>query len=83
MSWKRMLTYISGSVNEDLLCRLEYLLEENRVLCESSTTLVAIARRVEFVRRSQTRNLTPRGHGVSLPVTANGGDVVGNPTGGQ
>jgi putative transposase len=32
MPWKRMLAYISGSVNEDLLRRIEYLLEENRVL---------------------------------------------------
>ena len=32
MPWKRMLAYITGSVNEDLLCRIEYLLEENRVL---------------------------------------------------
>ena len=32
MRWKRMLAYITGSVNEDLLRRIEYLLEENRVL---------------------------------------------------
>ena len=32
MPWKRMLAYITGSVNEELLCRIEYLLEENRVL---------------------------------------------------
>src|SRR5258706_15872689 len=32
MTWKRMLAYITGSVNEDLLRRIEYLLEENRVL---------------------------------------------------
>jgi putative transposase len=32
MSWKRMLAYITGSVNEDLLRRIAYLLEENRVL---------------------------------------------------
>ena len=32
MPWKRMLAYISGSVNEELLLRIEYLLEENRVL---------------------------------------------------
>ena len=31
MPWKRMLAYITGSVNEDLLRRIEYLLEENRV----------------------------------------------------
>jgi len=28
MPWKRMLAYITGSVNEDLLRRIEYLLEE-------------------------------------------------------
>ena len=33
MPWKRMLAYITGSVNEDLLRRIEYLLEESRVLC--------------------------------------------------
>lgn len=32
MPWKRMLAYITGSVNEDLLRRIEYLLGENRVL---------------------------------------------------
>ena len=32
MPWKRMLAYITGGVNEDLLRRIEYLLEENRVL---------------------------------------------------
>jgi putative transposase len=32
MPWKRMLAYITGTVNEDLLRRIEYLLEENRVL---------------------------------------------------
>jgi len=30
MPWKRMLAYITGSVNEDLLRRIEYLLEEYR-----------------------------------------------------
>jgi len=28
MPWKRMLAYLTGSVNEDLLRRIEYLLEE-------------------------------------------------------
>jgi hypothetical protein len=32
MPWKRMLAYITGSVNESLLRRIEYLLEENRIL---------------------------------------------------
>jgi len=32
MDWKRMLCYISGSVNEELLSRIEYLVSENRIL---------------------------------------------------
>jgi putative transposase len=32
MPWKRMLAYITGSVNEDLLRRIEFLLEQNCVL---------------------------------------------------
>ncbi len=32
MDWKRLLAYISGSVDEDLLLRNEYLITENRVL---------------------------------------------------
>jgi hypothetical protein len=32
MPWKRMLAYITGRVNEDLLRRIEYLLEEDRIL---------------------------------------------------
>jgi len=32
MPWKRMLAYVTGEVNESLLLRIEYLIEENRVL---------------------------------------------------
>ena len=32
MDWKRVLAYISGSVDEDLLLRNEYLVAENRIL---------------------------------------------------
>ena len=32
MDWKTMLSYISGSVDEDLLLRNEYLVAENQVL---------------------------------------------------
>ena len=31
MDWKTMLSYISGSVDEELLLRNEYLVAENRV----------------------------------------------------
>jgi hypothetical protein len=32
MNWKQMLAYISGSVDEELLLRNEYLATENRIL---------------------------------------------------
>jgi putative transposase len=32
MTWKRMLAYITGSVDEELLLRNEYLVAENRIL---------------------------------------------------
>ena len=32
MDWKKMLAYISGSVDEELLLRNEYLVTENRIL---------------------------------------------------
>jgi len=32
MDWKRLLGYISGSVNEELLSRIEYLVSKNRIL---------------------------------------------------
>jgi putative transposase len=32
MDWKKLLAYISGSVDEDLLLRNEYLVMENRIL---------------------------------------------------
>jgi transposase InsO family protein len=34
MPWKRMLAYVSGSVDENLLKQIDYLIEENRVLRE-------------------------------------------------
>ena len=32
MDWKTMLAYVSGSVDEELLLRNEYLVAENRIL---------------------------------------------------
>ncbi len=31
MPWKRMLAYVTGEIEESLLLRIEYLIEENRV----------------------------------------------------
>src|SRR6516225_2778677 len=32
MNWKRMLAYVTGSVDDELLVRNEYLVTENRIL---------------------------------------------------
>jgi hypothetical protein len=32
MDWKRLVAYITGSVDKELLTRNEYLAEENRIL---------------------------------------------------
>jgi len=32
MPWKRMLAYVTGQVDQSLLLKVEYLIEENRVL---------------------------------------------------
>jgi len=42
MPWKRMLAYTTGSVSEDLLRRIEYLLEENRVLRNQTQSRVLL-----------------------------------------
>jgi putative transposase len=36
MNWKQLLAYIWGSVNEELLLRIEYLVAENRILRDQS-----------------------------------------------
>jgi transposase InsO family protein len=37
MDWKQLLVYISGSVEEELLLRIEYLVAENRILRDQVT----------------------------------------------
>ncbi len=32
MPWKKMLAYVTGQIEESLLQRIEYLIEENRIL---------------------------------------------------
>ncbi len=38
MNWKRMRAIISGSVDQELLLRNEYLVTENRILKNQKTT---------------------------------------------
>jgi hypothetical protein len=45
MDWKTLLAYISGSVDEELLLRNEYLVAENRILRHQIEGRVAAHRR--------------------------------------
>ena len=37
MDWKQLLVYISGSVEEEILLRIEHLVAENRILRDQIT----------------------------------------------
>lgn len=45
MDWKQLLTYITGSVDEELLLRNEYLVTENRFLRSQITGRVRLSDR--------------------------------------
>jgi putative transposase len=42
MDWKTLLAYITGTVNQELLLRNEYLVTENRILCNQITGRVRL-----------------------------------------
>ncbi len=42
MDWKTLLAYITGSVDQELLLRNEYLVTENRILRNQSTGRVRL-----------------------------------------
>jgi hypothetical protein len=37
MDWKQLLAFIAGSVDQELLLRIEYLIAENRILRQQIT----------------------------------------------
>jgi putative transposase len=43
MDWKHLLAYITGSVDEELLLRNEYLVTENRILRQQITGCVSLS----------------------------------------
>ena len=60
MNWKRMLAYISGSVDQELLLRIEYLVTENRILKNQ------IKGRLQLTTRSESA--WPRSASVSVAL---------------
>ena len=54
MGWRRMLAYITGSVDQERLLRNEYLAQENRILRSQLNGRVRFAdadRMLEYLRR--------------------------------
>jgi transposase InsO family protein len=43
MNWKALLAYITGSVDQELLLRNEYLVTENRILCHQITGRIRLS----------------------------------------
>jgi len=59
MDWKQLLAYITGTVDQELLLRNEYLVAENRALITASATpfcFCAMQKHltIERIRRSRT-----------------------------
>ena len=43
MDWKHLLVYLTGSVEEELLLRMEYLVAENRILRDQISSRVQLS----------------------------------------
>jgi hypothetical protein len=41
MDWKQLLAYMTGSVDQELLVRNEYLVTENRILRQQITSAIS------------------------------------------
>jgi len=62
MDWKQLLAYITGSVDQELLLRNEYLVAENRILHQQITGRVRLSdgeRIREVPRRLSRRSMQP------------------------
>ena len=61
MLWARMVAYVTGTVNQELLLRNEYLGAENRILRgQIKGRLLPVATRRAPYRLFAARGLTPR-----------------------
>ncbi len=64
MDWKTMLAYITGSVDQELLSRNEYLVAENRIV---RNQIHGGLRLTDGERRTLSRVRTDRGATIALP----------------
>jgi hypothetical protein len=69
MNWKQLLAYISGSVDEELLLRIEYLVAENRILRDQ------IKGRIQFTN-AQRKTLAEIGKKLSKQALAEVTNIV-------
>ena len=57
MPWKRMLAYVTGEVDQSLLLRIEYLVEENRVIRNQAGKCLRLSDAERFVKTIKTECL--------------------------
>ncbi|HXN07628.1 MAG TPA: hypothetical protein VN944_11275 [Nitrospiria bacterium] len=69
MDWKRMLAYISGSVNQELLLRIEYLIAENRILRQQCKGRLLLT-------NGERKDLAEIGHRLGKKVLHEVADIV-------
>jgi hypothetical protein len=55
MDWARILAYVTGTVDQELLARNEYLAAENRILKQCRYRLVDVAVRISRDQRAARR----------------------------
>ena len=78
MNWKRMLTYVTGSVDEELLARNEYLVTENQILRGQIQGRIRLTdpERIRLAFGRQTTGPESTGRGGADRPTGNDSGVV-------
>jgi hypothetical protein len=78
MDWARVLAYITGTVDQELLLRNEYLATENRILFGESSLRHTL--REYLAHYNAERNHQGRGNVLLFPSPATNSNRCNNPT---
>jgi hypothetical protein len=65
MDWARILAYVTGTVDQELAARNEYLATENRILKDTERPSDALGRRASHARRDWS---SPGSAGLAISV---------------
>jgi hypothetical protein len=63
MDWTRILAYVTGTVDQELLARNEYLAAENHILKSQLNAIEALGRRASHAREDRSSPGPPRRSG--------------------